>query len=994
MASSTGSANDESGTPSARRPRVVLPAWLDHFNRTDLKVLFRCWTAAWVATLLIFITPVLHRIGIATFFGALVLYIVPPAGILFVYLLASLSLLAGMCLGWAWGLLTMKAALAARPASQTQARLLALVHQAAAQAQQSGRSVATVAQELVHDGFMLDARVTVVFYVMICVFVYAMARLRVANNKFILAQIFSTIIADLFLLFGPTLPSFTASLAEVLVEPGAIGVGLGAACCLLFFPQSTSYAVLTKMEQLLRLGRAPLECTVSRLDGDALSLSHLIETKAKIIGTLKAIDPLLAFLPLDFSRGRWNADDVRSLQQPVRKALLATLSLLEYHLARIHSDQNAERLEATDASPPNSSAPEKRDRAVGHHQLQASAEMMHAFRSPEEEAIRERTRQALRHSTIPLLQASSGALDVVAESVRVVNSRRWIGAASQAEIDQQAARAEHTLDALRTTRASSLAATTEALIESHSEMFDAEGWFVNTGLGGAHALRGIVIGMVIEERILAVAQATEGLLDQIQWLLRNRTKTRLWIPSHLQYALSWLSSGSVATPMAESAGTTAVDPEELEQQQQQQTAEAERLLRISRGYGTPQRSRLTRGIIAGFHWLFNPAGMYALRLVVVTIATAIPSALPHTAGFYYREKGIWGVITAQTTLVVYMADFTFSLGSRAAGTVIGGVLGMVAWYIGSGLGPGNAYGLGAITAAMTAVLMWWRIFLPPAFTPSTIMSGVTFVLVVGFSYDDGHTQQYGLPGRGYTAFYKRLVTVLLGFLAAFVVQLFPRPPSATRHICHTLSGTVRTLSDHYALVLSHWARADPSHPLATVADRITLELAETLLSLTGPIALLRLEMSIGPFHRRTLQQTQSLCGNMNQALGRLLLLSTTLPLDLQSRFQHTVGLNDDFIVGEIMAVLGVIEQALKAGVALPERLPTPLVKRCVEAWQREHRVAELSKDLVRDENYRRYCVALSSYLKFLAAVDELVLVLKGGLGEAHVVDRGEDYDMV
>ncbi|PYH98124.1 hypothetical protein BO71DRAFT_447485 [Aspergillus ellipticus CBS 707.79] len=974
MPSTPGSASD-APAPSAKRPRIALPAWLDHFNMADLKVLLRCWTAVWVATLLIFITPVLHRIGIATFFGALLLYIVPPTGILFVYLLASLSLLAGMCLGWAW-------------ASQTQARLLALQHQAAMQAQQSGQSVATEALALVHDGFMLDARVTVVFYVMICVFIYVMARLRVANNKFILAQIFGTIIADLFLLFGPTLPSFTASLAEVLVEPGAIGIGLGAACCVLFFPQSTSFAVLARLEQLLRLGQVPVKSTESRLNGDALRQQHLLETKAKTIGTLKAIEPLLAFLPLDFSRGRWNADDVRSLQQPVRKALLATLSLLDDHLARIHSDENVERFQAPDPSNSNGRALEKRDLAIGHHQIQASAAMINAFKSPEETVIRERTRDALRRSTIPLLQASSGAIETVAESIHVVNSRRWFGAASQNQIDRQVVHAQHTLDALRTIRASSLPETTEALIDSHSEMFDDDGRFVNTDPGGAHALRGIVIGMVIEERILSVAETSETLLTHVLWLLQNRSKPRLWMPSHLQYALAWLFTGSMPTPMSESAGETALDPELLDQQ----NVEAERRLRISRGYGTPQRSRLARSLIATSRWLFNPAGMYALRMVAVTIATAIPSSLPHTAGFYYREKGIWGVITAQTTLVVYMSDFTFSLISRAAGTVIGGVLGMLAWYIGSGSGPGNPYGLGAITAAMTVLLVYLRIFLPPPFTPSTIMSGVTFVLVIGFSYDDAHTQQYGLPGRGYVAFYKRLVTVLLGFVAAFIVQLFPRPPSATRHISHTLSGCVRTLSDHYALLLSHWALPPPpnaqqTHPLTPITEQIPLQLASTLLSLASPIALLPLELPLTPFHPTTLSQTQLLCGTMNQSLGRLLTLATTLPLPLQRRLSATINLTDDYIVGEIMAVLGVIEQALKAGAALPERLPTPLVRRCFEVWRREGRTAELSRGLVRDGEYRRYCVALSSYLRFLSAVDELVLVLKRGLGEAHVVVR-------
>jgi hypothetical protein len=46
-----------------------LPGWLDHFNARDLKVLFRCSLAAWVAALLIFISPSLSVIGNATFFA-------------------------------------------------------------------------------------------------------------------------------------------------------------------------------------------------------------------------------------------------------------------------------------------------------------------------------------------------------------------------------------------------------------------------------------------------------------------------------------------------------------------------------------------------------------------------------------------------------------------------------------------------------------------------------------------------------------------------------------------------------------------------------------------------------------------------------------------------------------------------------------------------------------------------------------------------------------
>lgn len=93
-----------------------------------------------------------------------------------------------------------------------------------------------------------------------------------------------------------------------------------------------------------------------------------------------------------------------------------------------------------------------------------------------------------------------------------------------------------------------------------------------------------------------------------------------------------------------------------------------------------------------------------------------------------------------------------------------------------------------------------------------------------------------------------------------------------------------------------------------------------------------------------------------------------------------------------MAVLGVCEQALRTGDAPPEILPTPLVRRAFEYGQgaEEHL---LTADMVRDEDYRQYCVALATYVRFLGRVDELVLVIKGVLGEAHLVSR-ELIDLV
>jgi hypothetical protein len=171
------------------------------------------------------------------------------------------------------------------------------------------------------------------------------------------------------------------------------------------------------------------------------------------------------------------------------------------------------------------------------------------------------------------------------------------------------------------------------------------------------------------------------------------------------------------------------------------------------------------------------------------------------------------------------------------------------------------------------------------------------------------------------------------------------------------------------------------------AEELALDLAETLTTLDGPIGLLRFEFSSSPFDSDRLGQVKSLCQDLNQNLARLLYLSASLPEHLQSRLARQAGLLDHRNIGDVMAVLGIVEQSLKTGDPLPEVLPTPLLKRCHDFWSLRQTDISLSKELIRDENYRRFCVAISAYLKFLAAVDDLVLVMKGTLGESHIVSR-------
>jgi hypothetical protein len=559
---------------------------------------------------------------------------------------------------------------------------------------------------------------------------------RAKNPKFALLQIFGTIIMDIFLTIGPLLTSFNGTIPKVLIEPAAIGIGLGLASQILFFPKSTSHTVLDGMEGLTRLLKGPLDVTIASLiKDDQLEMKDLKKLKQKSIATYKTIEPALAFLPLDFSVGRWNADDVKSLKEPIRQASVASLSLLEFHIARLGGEAKLEKLRGLTADSTRQSEDKlnekKHPREVGMRQLMESVHMVQAMRSPEHENLRVEMIDAIREPCKTILPACQEASTAVAECIKTVNSARWFGRPSKQHVDELHQRSHSALETLRSLRATYAAETTERLLQTNADIFDENGKLKAIDSSSMHKIRGIMLGMVFEEHILGVANSWERVLGQVDSLMKERQKIRLWLPRGLRYAFNWIFRRGAVAPVP-AAQSPIVDPDVVEAQ----SKEAQQALRISRGYRVKQRSGLGRIVLGTYHWLISYEGMYALRMVVVTIALAIPAVIPSSAGFYYREKGLWALIMGQTSVVVYMSDFTLSLVSRGIGTIVGGVAGLVAWYIGSGNGSGNPYGLGAVMAVVLVLLMWARIFAPVTLLQGTMMGGATCILVIGYSYDD------------------------------------------------------------------------------------------------------------------------------------------------------------------------------------------------------------------------------------------------------------------
>jgi hypothetical protein len=129
---------------------------------------------------------------------------------------------------------------------------------------------------------------------------------------------------------------------------------------------------------------------------------------------------------------------------------------------------------------------------------------------------------------------------------------------------------------------------------------------------------------------------------------------------------------------------------------------------------------------------------------------------------------------------------------------------------------------------------------------------------------------------------------------------------------------------------------------------------------------------------------------INQSLSQQLVYSSLLPRDLKEMFTRLSGALDERVIGDLMAVLTLVEQSLKTGDPLPAVLPVLLTARCVglnRAFAREESGhGTLSMDTIKEEGFRKYSVVMSTFVQPLGAAEELVWRIKTAVGETSYVD--------
>lgn len=219
---------------------------------------------------------------------------------------------------------------------------------------------------------------------------------------------------------------------------------------------------------------------------------------------------------------------------------------------------------------------------------------------------------------------------------------------------------------------------------------------------------------------------------------------------------------------------------------------------------TSAMHRIGRGVAATYYFVTGPTGMFALRMCIASFAVWITAVIPTSAYFVYQHRGIWALIMAQTAAALSGGELIFTFIMRLGGTVVGLLYGAVLWYISTGNGRGNAYGLGVTTAVGFIPLIFVRIFAPKMLLLPAIMLNVSVVLIVGYSWIDTHLQVLANSGIGIEVAWRRTLLVIIGMAVALIVMVFPRPVSSRLLLRKNMAKTTRQLNDMFVDVMEVW----------------------------------------------------------------------------------------------------------------------------------------------------------------------------------------------
>ncbi|WWC86361.1 uncharacterized protein L201_001236 [Kwoniella dendrophila CBS 6074] len=767
-----------------------------------------------------------------------------------------------------------------------------------------------------------------------------------------LGCIFGTIILDLMCSFGPLFPIPEYTLAKQLLIPAGVYIAIAIVCVFLIFPQTLNHimldAVTTKMlGTTIKLFKLQNQVVMTPPKDTEKWHELAVQSYALRAGHTAAVTALegqTALLQLEITRGQVGPGDLQKLFGKVKNLGLRAYGLASFSMI-IDEQQQSVKNTLDDIS--------------SHSNVRSKAHLDQMEKNIDEAHSLTGLLPILAESTAELRKSSAKALDDITEWLLLVNHTRWKKKPSTApDITQREANILAVKDALKEFREGKHF----SMLDSYKDNFDP-----NTGElkpdsaeRYRYASRDLFRCFVFTSSLIGFTIDLIELLECLIQIERENPTSRIQLPS--AFTKSVVKSANEkegGNPLAmgtdDHSSVNVNRSVEEDEQDGHDEARSETSTAVE-GKEKPKKEkkvkthakdpdaedprnafqRFGRSVHHIWQGLTGASGLFALKYGLVSVALWIPAVCHSSAYFTYTNRGLWALIMAQTGLGVFTGEQILQFVLRMSGTVFGLILGMLAWYIGSGKGSGNPYGVAAATMVLAAPCLFIRIAIPMEKSPFFLMTNVTLMFTVGYSWVDEHVYQTANQGSGAGLAGRRALLVMIGFTAAFIVMLFPHPVTARALFRRKLAKNMSDIGDLYGKVVTG-IESELDHDNAETDGNNKGKIAEArrerykggFLKVLGRIMAMQPQLAYagvepglrGPWPKK---KYEALFKTQSQILSTLALLSSAYSrMDVKwcKRLATRSELMHPAFIADCLSMFSILQQALRTGEPLPPMIP-------------------------------------------------------------------------
>ncbi|KAJ7177207.1 hypothetical protein C8R46DRAFT_1188789, partial [Mycena filopes] len=527
---------------TSRSVLSFFPPWVSGPLRSPQawKVLLRCWIAVFASFVILLPNASLRTVGTTSFFALLTSLFLPPyLPVQFTFFLLS-TLMIGLLAGWGIGIGAMRAANAVR----SEAHIAAVAQQieASIKANPVFQANPALAQTTaVFAGLFLEIRATAVYGGFLAIGAFIFGLIRAYAPKLLFMSIFGTVAVDIFCSIGPLFPTKRYTLLNSTAISIGCYMGIAILTTIFVFPETMSHAMMNKLVQQLARVQKMVEMqddVFAAQPEDLAPASPLIlqfrALRALVISTQQQVASTSGFLSLEFSWGKWNGDDVRSLEDPTVTLITRVCCLLNFDRLAGSSRLAGPLTSGTDI--PSSSSSSTTVAGLSDTRWHET----HLLRSIHTQNAAFEAQHALSPAHVfPLLDAATRdlraalvvALTAVQAEITNANSTRWRrdparDAACAAALDEAGTRLAAAIRAFNAERRLELLAPFLPLLDGTAKNTSTGNTNTNTAL----PLRSLFVSYVFVSNVISVAEAVGLLVGAVQGISGKRARARLWAP--------------------------------------------------------------------------------------------------------------------------------------------------------------------------------------------------------------------------------------------------------------------------------------------------------------------------------------------------------------------------------------------------------------------------------------------------------------------------------